>query len=189
MFPAISSKVITLVAGEWWNFCLMYSNALSPPLCLEKKQHLFYFKGIVPIGPLGMVDDLLTISECGYKTSLMNQFINIKTGCKRLQFGTNKCIKMNIGKSESDTLCKDLHVGGWKVDAVTDQVTGKCTNREYFNGDEKMKVKQEQTYLGDLISSDGTHKKKVQERSNKGLGVINQIVNILESTFFRICFL
>ena len=70
------------------------------------------------------------------------------------------------------------------MDAVTDHVTGKCTNREYFNGDEKMKVKQEQTYLGDLISSDGTHKKKVQERSNKGLGVINQIVNILESTFF-----
>ena len=99
--------------------------------CLEKKQHLFYFKGIVPIGPLGMVDDLLTISECGYKTCLMNQYINSKTGCKRLQFGTNKCIKMHIGKSESDTLCKDLYVG---VDAVTDQVTGKCRSREYFNG-------------------------------------------------------
>ena len=46
-----------------------------------------------------------------------------------------------------------------------------------------MKIKNEQTYLGDLISADGTHTKKVQQRSNKGLGVINQIMGILESTF------
>ena len=49
---------------------------------------------------------------------------------------------------------------------------------------EKMELKQEQTYLGDLLCADGTHTKKVQQRSNKGLGVINQIMSILESTFF-----
>ena len=64
--------------------------------CFEKKIHLYYFKDSVPISPLGMVDDLLTISECGYKTSLMNEFINFKTGSKKLQFSTQKCIKMNI---------------------------------------------------------------------------------------------
>ena len=66
--------------------------------CIEEKKHLYFFKGIVPIGPLGMVDDLLTISECGVKTTLMNEFINFKTGTKRLQFGTAKCIKLHIGK-------------------------------------------------------------------------------------------
>ena len=70
------------------------------------------------------------------------------------------------------------------MDVETDPVTGKSYNTEYFNGLEKMKVVQEQTYLGDLISSDGTHNKKVQQRSNKGLGVITQIMNILESTYF-----
>ena len=74
-----------------------------------------------------MVDDLLTISECGVKTTLMNEFINFKTGTKRLQFGTAKCIKMHIGKGESNILCKDLHVGGWKVDVITDPTTGKCS--------------------------------------------------------------
>ena len=43
--------------------------------CFEDKKHLYYFKDIVPIGPLGMVDDLLTISECGYKTNLLNQLL------------------------------------------------------------------------------------------------------------------
>jgi hypothetical protein len=152
--------------------------------CMEEKKHLFYFKDIVPIGPLGMVDDLLTISECGVKTTLMNQFINVKTGTKRLQFGTKKCIKMHIGKSKCDILCKDLHVGEWKEDVITDPVTGKCSKSEYFDGYEKMKVKTEQTYLGDLISTDGSHAKNVQQRTNKGLGVITQVMQILESTFF-----
>ena len=47
-----------------------------------------------------------------------------------------------------------------------------------------MKVKTEQTDLGDLISTDGSHTKNVQQRTNKGLGVINQVMQILESTFF-----
>lgn len=152
--------------------------------CMLEQKHLFYYKDIVPIGPLGMVDDLLTISECGYKTNLMNQYINVKTGTKRLQFGTSKCIKMHIGRDKCDILCKDLHVGGWKVEPITDPETGKCSNVEYFNGYEKMEVKEKQTYLGDVLTNDGTHTKNVQQRSNKGLGTINEILQILESTYF-----
>ena len=33
--------------------------------CLEENKHLYFYKGIVPIPPLGMVDDLFTISNCG----------------------------------------------------------------------------------------------------------------------------
>ena len=82
--------------------------------CLESQKHLYYFKNTVPIPPLGMVDDLLTISECGYNTNLLNEYINFKTGTKKLQFGTSKCIKMHIGKENSDILCTDVHVGEWK---------------------------------------------------------------------------
>ena len=152
--------------------------------CMEEKKHLFYYKDTVPIGPLGMVDDLLTISECGVNTTLMNQYINFKTATKRLQFGTAKCIKMHVGKSESDILCKDLHVGSWKDQVITDPETGQCTKSEYFSGFEKMKVKSEQTYLGDLMSVDGSQTKNVQQRRSKGLGVINQIMQILQTTFF-----
>ena len=60
---------------------------------------MYYFKGTVPIPPLGMVDDLFTISVCGYKTNLMNKFINTKTAMKKLQFGTSKCVKMHVGKT------------------------------------------------------------------------------------------
>ena len=47
--------------------------------CLEEGKHLYYYKNIVPIPPLGLVDDLFTISSCGYKTTMMSQYINSKT--------------------------------------------------------------------------------------------------------------
>ena len=47
-----------------------------------------------------------------------------------------------------------------------------------------MKKKQEQMYLGDIISADGTHAKNIQHRKNKGKGSINQIMQILDSVYF-----
>ena len=131
-----------------------------------------------------MVDDLLTISECGFKTNLLNEYINFKTGTKKLQFGTSKCIKMHIGKENSEILCKDVHVGEWKNEVMDDPVTGDYKIHEYFSGNVKMDSRREQKYLGDILSSDGSHLKNIQDRRNKGYGIINQIKQILESTFF-----
>jgi hypothetical protein len=152
--------------------------------CLEEGKHLYYYKDKVPVSALGMVDDLLTISECGYKTTLMNKYINCKTAMKKLQFGTSKCIKMHIGKTCIDALCKDLDVGGWKIKVKTDTETGQASRHEYFAGQEKMKKKEEQMYLGDLLSADGSHLKNVMHRKNKGLGVTNSIMQILQTTSY-----
>ena len=82
--------------------------------CLEEGKHLYLFKGKVPIPPLGLVDDLFTISTCGSNTTRMSQFINDKTALKRLQFGTSKCVKLHVGKTKNEILCKDLYVEcGW----------------------------------------------------------------------------
>ena len=152
--------------------------------CLEEGKYLYYYKDLVPIPPLGLVDDLFTISTCGTEAKKMNKFINHKTALKTLQFGTTKCVKLHIGKTCNEDICKDLYVDGWKQEVVTEPVSGKTVQTEYFGGPEKMSVKTEQTYLGDVISSDGRQTKNVQARKNKGLGIINQISQILESVFF-----
>ena len=46
-----------------------------------------------------------------------------------------------------------------------------------------MEEKKEQKYFGDILSSDGTHSKNIQDRKNKAYGVINQNVQILVSTY------
>ena len=102
---------------EYFDEIVMQGDVLAPLIsslqvdtmgkeCFDEQKHLFFFRDSVPIAPLGMVDDLLTISECGVKTNLMNQYINFKTGSKRLQFGTSKCVKMHIGNPDK-ILCKD----------------------------------------------------------------------------------
>ena len=102
----------------------------------------------------------------------------------RLQFGTTKCFKLHVGKTCNKTLCKDLFVESWQMSVVEDQLTGKCSRAETFGGDEKMILKEEQMYLDDIISADGSHKRNIERRKNKGHGGINQIMQILESVFF-----
>ena len=54
-----------------------------------------------PIVALTMCDDLLVISECGYKTNLAVSYINSQARINYLQFGLSKCSKMqNIGKTK-----------------------------------------------------------------------------------------
>ena len=50
-----------------------------------------------------------------------------------------------------------------------------------FAGQVKMAVKHEQKYLGDVISADGKHNKNILMES---IGVINQIVESLNSVYF-----
>ena len=79
----------------------------------------YKYKNSVEIPLLGLVDDILSISEMGHKTVRMNSFINGKTSVKRLQFGAPKCFLMNIGKSIPKHKNIDLYVDGWKMEEVT----------------------------------------------------------------------
>ena len=65
--------------------------------CLQEGKYSYTYKGEVEIPPLGMVDDLLCISECGHRTAMMNSFICFKTNSKKLQFGAEKCKKLLEG--------------------------------------------------------------------------------------------
>ena len=39
-------------------------------------------------------------------------------------------------------------------------------------------------YLGDIVSHDGSNQKNIKSRIGKGLGIISQIMNILETVSF-----
>ena len=107
------------------------------------------------IPPLGMIDDEITMAECGTKSTLTNVFMNNFTESKMLTFGIKKCKKMHIGK---DTLvCEDIHVHNEKGEKVSNE-----------------------KYIGDFISSDGTNSKNLKERIDKAYGIVNEIVSILE---------
>ena len=114
---------------------------------------------------MAMVDDINAISRFGIESVSLNTFVNTQIELKKLRFhvpdqeGKSKCHKMHIGGNMNT--CPELKVHGTVMQGV-----------------------EEDMYLGDLISSDGKNKKNVEKRLSKGLGIITQILNLLEMISF-----
>ena len=152
--------------------------------CLEEGKYNYTYKGEVEIPPLGMVDDLICISECGHKTSMMNAYINFKTNSKKLQFGGDKCKKLHVGYLHDPYKCQDLSVDNWtEVDVIND-VTGELEIKDQYAGEQMMEEKDEEKYLGDLISTDGRNVKNIKARIAKGKGIVNKILTMLDGIPF-----
>ena len=77
---------------------------------------------------------IITISSCGYQTTMMTNLINGNSAITRLQFGTSKCIEMHIGRTCNEYLCKDVSVDAWKIEEEKDQESGKHIQSEVFGG-------------------------------------------------------
>ena len=113
---------------------------------------MYFYKDEVPVPPLAMVDDLLIVTECGYKSSMANLYINTKTNLKKLQFGTDKCHKMHVGKKKINDVCPKLFVDGWEMKEVTDLETKVIDIEDEFCGSSLMEEVGSEKYLGDIIS-------------------------------------
>ena len=116
----------------------------------------FYnYKGLVSIPPLGMVDDELTMAECGTASTLTNVTMNCFTESKKLKFGLKKCNKIHVGNQT--IVCEELRVH-----------------------DDKGKIVQQDKYVGDVIAADGSNQYNIKERVDKGYGIVNEIISLLD---------
>ena len=148
--------------------------------CLKEGKYMYRYRGEVDIPPLSMIDDLLCVSECGHRTSMLNSYINHKTSSMKLQFGTSKCKKLHVGKKEKDYKCVKMSVDKWTEEERKMEKRNESYIKDTFVGREEMEEKEDEKYLGDLISTDGRNLKNVRARIAKGKGIINRIFNILE---------
>ena len=148
---------------------------------LEPNLEPYKYKDKVPIPLLGMMDDVFCISETGYKTQRMNAFINAKTAFKRLQFGSDKCHVIYIGKDIPKHKKPDLFVDGWIMKEIEDKETGQRTENEEFDGEKDIIESDNEKYLGQIISKDGSNTKNVENKTNKGKGLVDKLENILEN--------
>ena len=152
--------------------------------CLLQDKHLYYYKDEVPVPILTMVDDALAITECGYKASMMNSYLNTKTSIKKLQYGVEKCFKMHVGRKYNQEICPDLYVNGWKLKTVSEVETGLFKQLDEESGLHEMKKVDNEKYLGDIVTNDGKNHKNMLARRNRGIGVVTQIMTKLEDICF-----
>jgi hypothetical protein len=68
-----------------------------------------------------------------------------------------------------------MHIGKRKMDCQGLKVHG-CPMKEVGND----------TYLGDILSSDGKNTLNIESRVSKGLGIVSQIMDILKSVSFGV---
>ena len=96
----ITNKVMQ---GDTWASAMASAqvDSFGKEMIEEQPCSMYKYMGKVLIPILGMVDDLIGIAEAGYKTHLLNVFINVKTADKDFQFGAEKCKTMTVSKKKT----------------------------------------------------------------------------------------
>ena len=150
---------------------------------LEKHKYTYLYKDEVEIPPLTMVDDVIFVAECGYKSAMANSYMQSKTNSKKLQFGGEKCKKIHVGKKE-EFKCGAMFVDKWNEIEKKNEKNGKIEVEDICVGKEEMEDKEEECYLGDIISKDGKNIKNIKRRIIKGKGIVQRISNILKDIPF-----
>ena len=113
---------------------------------------LYKYKGI-PIPPLGMIDDILTVSSVENSQD-MNKLINTFFEHKKLKLSSKKSYRIHIGKGHEN--CPDFKV-----------------HEDQINEVDKEK------YLGDVIDKSGTIQATIDQRKAKGDGIVAEIISII----------
>ena len=81
-----------VMQGDTWasTMASIQCDSFGKELLEENASYIFKYKGYIPVGILGQIDDLIGITEAGFKAQQMNAFLNVKSANKYLQFGPNK---------------------------------------------------------------------------------------------------
>ena len=141
----------------------------------------YKYKNEVAIPALGWVDDLITVTESGYKTARMNSFINAKLAINKLRLGPKKCFVMHIGNKHDDFKNIELCIDGWSVRKVESFLTGKTELQDTLQEDMKeVSHIDSEKYLGQVISSDSKNTININNQRNKGIGIQNKIIQMLD---------
>ena len=135
------------------------------------------------MGFLGLVDDIIGVTEAGVKAQMMNSFINVKTAEKYLQFGPKKCKSMLIGKDTENVVNNELMVDNWTIDYVKNSDTGEGDIVENYIGQVSFEKTNKHKYLGFVISNKGDNMANNSQLRKKSIGVVRKIINRLNSLY------
>ena len=145
----------SVLQGDTWGPLLSSVQVDTIGQACVQAEHGYKYKDTLMVSLLGMVDDLISVTEAGYQAQQMNAIINIKTAEKGLRFGVTKCKSMLVGKDTENILHSDLKVDEWSVSHQTDSVTGEDILTEKYEGPVAIEETTEQKYLGFVLSSKG----------------------------------
>ena len=164
-----------LLQGDTWSS--MLASIQVDNICkeIESLNYGYQYKGVLPVSVLAMVDDMIAVTNAGYRAQQMNVVMNVKSAEKRLQFGVSKCKSMLIGKNSEQAINNPIFVDKWKVEyQKVNQNEDKLV--ETFEGDIEMEKTEQQKYLGFILSSKGDNMKNIREMQNKSVWILSALI-------------
>ena len=165
----------SVLQGDTWGPMLASVQVDKIGKSLEGAGIGYLYKNELPISMLGLIDDVVGVTEAGYKAQQLNVILNVKTSEKGLQYGIAKCKSMVIGNEEN---CIDsrLLVDSWNQDFVEDKITGEYELVERYAGEIPIEKTREYKYLGFIISSKGDNMVNINSIKKKSIGIIRTLV-------------
>ena len=152
---------------------------------VEKAGVGYKYKQELPVNILGLVDDMIGVSETGVKAQIMNAILNIKAAEKGLQFGTNKCKMLNVGNNPENIRKNTLSVDGWSEDYFENVKNKEIELIEKHIGKVLIEEVEEQKYLGFVLSSKGDNLANIKAMEKKSIGIIRTILTKLDKLNLR----
>ena len=147
------SKII-MQGTVWGGLCCTVLMDKLGKIFYDKPELMHKYKGLVPVPPLEMVDDVMCITNCSPQSVQANAVVNSFMECKKMILNRKKCHKLHIG------------------------IDRKCANLKVH--DETMTNSDKVKYLGDQIDVTGKAKTTIEERKAKGYGIISEITAITD---------
>ena len=174
----------SVLQGDTWG--PMFASVQVDKICksIEETGIGYQYKNLLPITMLGLVDDLVGVTEAGNKAQQMNVILNVKTSEMGLQFGIQKCKYMIIG-NEENFINSNLLVDSWKQNYSENMKTGKYEMEENYEGKVEIAETSEYKYLGFIVSAKGDNMSNINALKKKSIGIIKKLIHKLDSMNLR----
>ena len=106
--------------------------------------------------PLQIVDDVICASKCGNQVVTKNAAITMFAKLKKLGLSETKCARLHISKNKCDQ-CAQIYVNGSHI-----------------------KESEKEKYLGDYLTRFPNPQATMQDRKQKGHGILSNMTALLE---------
>ena len=168
-----------VLQGDTWGSLL--ASVQVDWICKEVANTDYGYKYMdkLPVTLLGLVDDLIGVSEVGYKAQQLNAVLNVKTAENRLQFGVSKCKSLIVGKNLSNMINTKLSVDKWNVNYSENDLV------ETYHGRVDIEQTDQVKYLGFILSNKGSNMPHIKEIKKKSIWIIRKIFAKLESLHLK----
>jgi hypothetical protein len=153
----VNIKQIIMQGSVWGSLCCVVLMDKLGKQVYNSPELSYYYKGLVQVPTLQMVDDILAVQKCSPQSRQLNTAVNTFIELEKLTLSKKKCHKIHVGKHNA--MCPDLKVHGQNMHEAT-----------------------QETYLGDVIHKTGSCQPNIKARIAKGFGRVRTILTMLKES-------